>query len=54
VLKVTADSNIYTSALQFGGQPQRLIELARAGAIELAISPPIVAEVQRVLRDKFK
>jgi uncharacterized protein len=54
VLKVTADSNIYISALQFGRRPQRLIELARAGAIELAISPPIVAEVQRVLRDKFK
>jgi uncharacterized protein len=53
VLKVTADSNIYISALQFGGQPLRLLELARAGAIDLAISEPIIAEVERVLRDKF-
>jgi putative PIN family toxin of toxin-antitoxin system len=54
VLKATADTNIYISALQFGGQPQRFLELARSGSIELAISPPIIAEIQRVLRDKFK
>ena len=54
MLKATADSNIYISALQFGGQPLRFLELARSGAIELAISPPIIAEVERVLRDKFK
>lgn len=54
MLKATADSNIYISALQFGGQPLRFLDLARAGAIELAISPPIIAEVERVLRDKFK
>jgi putative PIN family toxin of toxin-antitoxin system len=54
VLKATADSNIYISALQFGGQPLRFLELARSGAIELAISPPIIAEVKRVLRTKFR
>lgn len=54
MLKATADTNIYISALQFGGQPLRFLELARAGSIDLAISPPIIAEVQRVLRDKFK
>ena len=53
-MKATADTNIYISALQFGGQPLRFLYLARSGAIELAISPPIIAEVKRVLRDKFK
>jgi hypothetical protein len=53
VLKATRRYNLYISALQFGGQPLRFLELARAGAIELAISPPIIAGVERVLRDKF-
>lgn len=54
MLKATADTNIYISALQFGGQPLRFLELARAGAMDLAILPPIIAEILRVLRDKFK
>lgn len=32
----------------------RFLDLARAGAIEVAISPQIIAEVQRVLLQKFK
>lgn len=50
---VTADTNLYISALNFGGRPLQLIELARAGMIRLAISDDILAEVRRVLRDKF-
>jgi putative PIN family toxin of toxin-antitoxin system len=53
VLKVTADSNIYISALNFGGLPDQLLDLARDGAIELAISSAIADEVAHVLRDKF-
>ena len=47
--KVTADSNIFVSAFNWGGNPQRLIELARDGKIELAISEPIVHEIARIL-----
>jgi putative PIN family toxin of toxin-antitoxin system len=54
LVRVTADSNIYISALQFGRQPLRLLDLAADDQIELAISEPILAEVERVLRDKFK
>lgn len=54
MVRVTADSNIYISALQFGRQPLRLLDLAADDQIELAISEPILAEVERVLRDKFK
>ena len=51
---VTADSNIYISALNFGGPPDRLLDMARAGDIELHISDDIRGEVLRVLRDKFR
>lgn len=50
---VTADSNIFVSALLFGGKPLALVELARDGHIELAISDDILTETLRVLREKF-
>lgn len=50
---VTADTNLYISALNFGGRPLELLELARSGAIRLAISDAIEAEVRRVLAEKF-
>jgi uncharacterized protein len=53
VVRVTADSNIYISALNFGGVPDKLLDLARAGEIQLSISGEILGEVVRVLRDKF-
>jgi len=53
VLSVTADSNIYISALNFGGPPDRILELARAGRIRLAISDAIRDEIAGVLRKKF-
>lgn len=52
-LTVTADTNIYVSALHFGGKPRHLLEAARAGLFDLAVSEPILAEVERVLRTKF-
>ena len=53
MIKVTADTNIYISALNFGGKPLQLLELARAGKIELAISNAIITEMSRILYDKF-
>jgi putative PIN family toxin of toxin-antitoxin system len=53
VIRVTADSNIYISALHFGGPPDKFLDLARTGIIHLTISDDILAEVTRVLRDKF-
>jgi putative PIN family toxin of toxin-antitoxin system len=53
VRRVTADSNIYISALNFGGKPQRVLDLARAGEIELAISNAIITEMSRILHHKF-
>ena len=53
MLRVTADSNIYISALHFGGPPDDFLDLARAGRIHLTISDEIIDEVTRVLRVKF-
>lgn len=52
--RVTADSNIYISALRFGGKPPTLLEMALDGQIELAISDAILEETLGVLRDKFQ
>jgi putative PIN family toxin of toxin-antitoxin system len=54
VIRVTADSNIYISALIFGGKPLTLLEMALDGEIELAISDAILDETLRVMREKFK
>jgi predicted nucleic acid-binding protein len=47
------DSNIYISAMNFGGAPDELLDMARNGDIVLAISDPIVEEVPHVLHDKL-
>jgi uncharacterized protein len=52
-LDVTADSNIYISALVFGGRPLQFLNAARGGVCRLSVSDPLLAEVHRVLRDKF-
>jgi putative PIN family toxin of toxin-antitoxin system len=54
VNRVTADSNIWVSALVFGGKPLTFIELALDGQIELAISDAILNETLRILGDKLR
>jgi len=54
VTRVVADTNVYISALNFGGAPDEVLRLARAGAFTLFISPPILQEVEGVLAKKFK
>ena len=51
--RLTADSNIWISAVMFGGKPLALVEIARDGLVESAISDDILNETLRVLRDKF-
>jgi predicted nucleic acid-binding protein len=45
VLRVTADTSLFISALNFGGKPEQFLRLAEAGAIQLFISDGILAEV---------
>jgi hypothetical protein len=54
VLRVTADTNIFISGLNFAGIPRQILNLAESGAIRLAVSGDILDEVTRVLRrEKF-
>jgi len=53
VTGVTLDSNIYVSALQFGGVSARLLGMARIGTIRIDTSDAILTETIGVLRDKF-
>ena len=50
MVSATADTNIYISALNFGGNPRTFLELADAGKIRLSISGAILAEIGKVLR----
>jgi putative PIN family toxin of toxin-antitoxin system len=54
VNRVVADSNVYVSAIVFGGKPMLLLEMAEEGELELFISEPILSETFRILRDKFR
>jgi uncharacterized protein len=54
VLRVAPDTNIYVSALNFGGVPERFLRVAEAGIIQVVTSDAILAELTSVLRgEKF-
>jgi putative PIN family toxin of toxin-antitoxin system len=53
VIGATADTNVFISALNFGGLPRQLLVAAQHKRFLLSTSPPIMAEMHRVLRDKF-
>lgn len=51
--KVVFDTNIYLSAIIFGGNPRTCLELARSGEITLFSSRAIFLELTEKLREKF-
>lgn len=53
-MRAVADTNVYISALNFGGTAEEVLALGRAQAIQLFISPPILTEVEEVLMWKFR
>lgn len=52
-MKATFDTNVFVSALQFGGIPGRLLDLNTDERFVLCISPAIIAELKRVLSERF-
>jgi uncharacterized protein len=52
VVRAVADSNIYISALNFGGTPERFLKAAQEGGFQLVISDAILNEIGAVLRTK--
>lgn len=53
-MKVILDTNIYISAILFGGNCEEILRLASQGPFELVISRSIITEIEAVLREKFK
>ena len=53
-MRAVADTNVYISALNFGGTADEVLTLGRAQAILLFISPSILQEVEGVLLSKFR
>ena len=51
---VVADTNVYVSALNFGGVADDVLALGRSGDITLFVSTSILQEVEGVLTRKFK
>ena len=54
MIRVVADSNVYVSALNFGGVADEVLALGRRQAVMLFVSPSILDEVERVLVRKFE
>ena len=53
MIKAVADTNVYISAVLFGGKPEEVRILAREGKIELIVSENILSEIAGVLKKKF-
>lgn len=54
MIRVVADTNIYISALVFGGVPGTIVELGLARLVQLVVSPPLLDELDEKLRIKFR
>ena len=54
MIRVVADTNVYISAILFGGIPEEIRRLAREDKIELMVSENILAEISGVLKRKFE
>lgn len=51
--RVTFDTNIFISAILFGGNPRQCLELVREGVIELVVSKEILLELAGKMGNKF-
>lgn len=51
-MRAVADTNVVISGLLWQGPSKRVLELARAGRIELFTSPALLAELDEVLQRK--
>ncbi len=54
-MRIVLDTNVLISALAFpGSKPDQILSRIRRRASELFISPFILSELDRVLREKFR
>ena len=50
-MRVVVDTNVFVSAVFFGGVPGRILEAWRDGSVSLVVSPTILDEYRRVGRE---
>lgn len=53
MMRVVADTNVFISALMFGGLPGRFLDLALRGRFTLVTSKALLDELNEKLREKF-
>ncbi len=53
MIRAVLDTNVYVSALVFGGKPAALIRLAEVGAFQVVVSEDIRQELLETLTSKF-
>jgi len=53
-MKIVIDSNVWISALVFGGKPREIFERVVANGWTIIVSEEIFTEIRRVLSTKFK
>jgi putative PIN family toxin of toxin-antitoxin system len=54
-MRVVLDTNVLISALAFpGSKPDQVLQRIRQGEVALYLSAFILAELERILRDKFR
>ena len=51
-MTIVLDTNVIISALLFGGNPRRVLEMVLSQAVRMAVSRPILDEVEGVLRGR--
>ena len=54
MIAAVCDSNVYISAIVFGGIPRDVVMLGEHRQIQLLVSPGLISEVERVLARKFE
>ena len=54
MIRVVADTNIFISALMFGGVPGTFLDVAFQGSFQLVTSPVLLDELDEKLRLKFE
>jgi len=54
MIRAVVDTNVYVSALVFGGKPAAVLQLAESGAFQLVVSATIKTELVDTLTAKFE
>ncbi|MBI5027029.1 MAG: putative toxin-antitoxin system toxin component, PIN family [Nitrospirae bacterium] len=52
-MRVILDTNVYISAMLFGGKCEEILKLANQSLFEVVISKKILYEIKSVLKEKF-